>query len=242
MNRKRIWGAAIAILLSVTLIFGTQVNSASAGEIPIGTINPYAGLVDGTARGKLESQGWLVCDGATVSRSIYEELFDTIGGSFGVGDNVNTFNLPDLRGRFVRGVDNGTNQDKEANERIESGYRGNIGDHVGSLQETQTNNISDFDLVRLFLPPLPTIDHDTDYLKWSVSVPDEGGPDISDWGNLTEEERDKILLSMGVTSMHDTISGPSAFSEIQLYMKKKGVETHPVNVSVNWIIKALDVD
>ena len=238
MNRKRILGAAIAILLSVTLIFGTQVNSASAGEIPIGTINPYAGLVEGTARGKLEQQGWLVCDGATVSRSMYEELFDTIGGSFGVGDNVNTFNLPDLRGRFVRGVDNGTNQDKEANERIESGDRGNIGDNVGSLQNTQTNNISDFLWFKDYLGSYST--------RYSlVSVPDDGGPDISEWENLTDEEksekRDELKPFTGVTSFYNEENFQS-LPEVLLYMKKKGVETHPVNVSVNWIIKALDVD
>lgn len=239
MNRKRIWGAAIAILLSVTLIFGTQVNSASAGEIPIGTINPYAGLVDGTARGKLESQGWLVCDGATVSRSIYEELFDTIGGSFGVGDNVSTFNLPDLRGRFVRGVDHGTNQDKEANERIESGYRGSIGDHVGSLQNTQTNNISDF-----FWSKMDYFGYD-DKGYSLVPVPDDGGPDISEWENLTDEEksekREELKPFTGVSSFSN-VDNIRNRPEVHLYMRKKGVETHPVNVSVNWIIKALDVD
>ncbi|NET44903.1 tail fiber protein [Okeania sp. SIO2B3] len=135
MNKKRIFGAAIAILLAVTLIFGTQVNSASAGEVPIGTITAYGGLVDGSAKGQLEGQGWLVCDGDAYLRDEYSELYQIIGGSFGTGDNVTTFNVPDLRGRFVRGVDHGAGQDPDAEGRTESAPGSNTGDKVGSYQE-----------------------------------------------------------------------------------------------------------
>lgn len=47
--------------------------------------------------------GWLVCDGSAVSRTDYEDLFLCIGTNFGVGDGKTTFNLPDLRGEFIRG-------------------------------------------------------------------------------------------------------------------------------------------
>lgn len=46
----------------------------------------------------------LACNGAAVSRAAYPELFGAIGTTFGAGDGTNTFNLPDLRGRFVRGT------------------------------------------------------------------------------------------------------------------------------------------
>jgi len=134
MNRKRIFGAAIAILLAVTLIFGTQVNSASAGEVPIGTITAYGGLVDDNAKGQLQGQGWLACDGGEYSRADYPELFTIIGGSFGSGDNIKTFNVPDLRGRFVRGVDSGAGRDPDAKSRTASATGGSTGDRVGSLQ------------------------------------------------------------------------------------------------------------
>ncbi|EJB8382831.1 tail fiber protein [Pseudomonas aeruginosa] len=49
--------------------------------------------------------GWLKCNGAAVSRSVYSGLFSMIGTSYGVGDGASTFNLPDLRGEFVRGWD-----------------------------------------------------------------------------------------------------------------------------------------
>lgn len=49
--------------------------------------------------------GWLRCNGAAVSRTVYKALFDRIGIVFGGGDGATTFNLPDLRGEFVRGWD-----------------------------------------------------------------------------------------------------------------------------------------
>lgn len=49
--------------------------------------------------------GWLECDGAAVSRTTYAALFATIGTTFGSGDGSTTFNLPDLRGEFIRGWD-----------------------------------------------------------------------------------------------------------------------------------------
>jgi len=55
--------------------------------------------------------GWLVCDGSAVSRTEYADLFATIGTLWGHGDQVSTFNLPDLRGEFVRGFDDGRGVD-----------------------------------------------------------------------------------------------------------------------------------
>jgi hypothetical protein len=47
--------------------------------------------------------GWLECNGAAVSRTTYSTLYSVIGTIFGVGNGSTTFNLPDLRGQFVRG-------------------------------------------------------------------------------------------------------------------------------------------
>jgi microcystin-dependent protein len=49
--------------------------------------------------------GWAVCDGSAVSRSTYASLFAAIGTTYGAGDEVTTFNLPDLQGRTIFGVD-----------------------------------------------------------------------------------------------------------------------------------------
>lgn len=47
--------------------------------------------------------GYLKANGAAVSRTLYARLFATIGTTFGVGDGSTTFNIPDLRGEFIRG-------------------------------------------------------------------------------------------------------------------------------------------
>lgn len=47
---------------------------------------------------------WFLCNGQAVSRVTYSELFSLIGTKFGAGDGTNTFNLPDYRGKFLRGL------------------------------------------------------------------------------------------------------------------------------------------
>ena len=49
--------------------------------------------------------GWLKANGAAISRTTYAALFAAIGTTFGSGDGSTTFNLPDLRGEFLRGWD-----------------------------------------------------------------------------------------------------------------------------------------
>lgn len=55
--------------------------------------------------------GWLKANGAAVNRSTYSDLFAAIGTTFGAGDGTTTFNLPDLRGEFIRGWDDGRGVD-----------------------------------------------------------------------------------------------------------------------------------
>ncbi len=51
--------------------------------------------------------GWLKANGAAVSRTTYAALFSAIGTIYGAGNGSTTFNLPDLRGEFPRGFDDG---------------------------------------------------------------------------------------------------------------------------------------
>lgn len=55
--------------------------------------------------------GFLKANGAAVSRTTYSRLFARIGTTWGAGDGSTTFNLPDLRGEFVRGWDDGRGVD-----------------------------------------------------------------------------------------------------------------------------------
>lgn len=56
--------------------------------------------------------GWLLCDGKAYSRKAYASLFAVLGETWGRGDGLTTFNVPDLRGMFLRGLDSGRNIDK----------------------------------------------------------------------------------------------------------------------------------
>lgn len=69
-----------------------------------------AGLVATFARSTAPT-GWLKANGAAVSRTAYADLYAAIGTRFGAGDGINTFNLPDLRGEFIRGWDDGRGVD-----------------------------------------------------------------------------------------------------------------------------------
>ncbi|MCG8433594.1 MAG: phage tail protein [Gammaproteobacteria bacterium] len=125
------------------------------GGVSVGTIVPYAGPVDAVAgqtenkiypgsdvKGydlRLELQGWLVCDGRAVAVCRYPELFRVIGNVWGKKDTGH-FYLPDLRGRFVRGVnagakDDGKPRDPQADERKPSQSDGWKGNQVGSVQQ-----------------------------------------------------------------------------------------------------------
>ncbi len=72
--------------------------------VPVGTIIVSARLV-GTP------PGWLRCNGARLAREAYADLFSAIGTTFGNGDGRTTFNIPDLRGEFLRGWNGGSNTD-----------------------------------------------------------------------------------------------------------------------------------
>jgi len=55
--------------------------------------------------------GWLKANGAAISRATYARLFAAIGTTYGAGDGSTTFNIPDLRGEFLRGFDDGRGAD-----------------------------------------------------------------------------------------------------------------------------------
>jgi microcystin-dependent protein len=80
-----------------------------------------------------EPAGFLYCDGRTVSRTTYAELYSSIGISHGIGDGSTTFNLPDYRGRFLRGVDGIAGNDPDVLART-STNGGNSGNSAGSVQ------------------------------------------------------------------------------------------------------------
>jgi uncharacterized protein (TIGR02145 family) len=100
--------------------------------VPVGTISAFGGTIP--------PEGWYLCDGAAKSRSENSALFEVIGINFGSGDGTTTFNLPDLRGLFLRGVDGNRSMDPDRDFRSPNGA-GQL-DAPGSIQPDAFKNHS----------------------------------------------------------------------------------------------------
>ncbi len=98
---------------------------------PTGTVFPFAGTT--------APNGWLLCNGAAVSRTVYSQLYSVLGTVSGSGDGSTTFNIPDYRGVFLRGVDGGTTRDPDSAARVAMNPGGNTGNNVGSIQGNATS-------------------------------------------------------------------------------------------------------
>ena len=94
--------ARLATTAFVQSLLGLLMAAIPAGT-PSGVVSAYAG--------DTAPSGWLLCNGSAVSRATYGALFAAIGTTFGAGNGTTTFNLPDLRGEFVRGLDGGRGVD-----------------------------------------------------------------------------------------------------------------------------------
>lgn len=77
---------------------GISSGTGAVGFMPVGVVVPFAGSTS--------PAGWQLCYGQAISRTTYAGLFATISTTYGSGDGSTTFNVPDLRGRSVAGVDN----------------------------------------------------------------------------------------------------------------------------------------
>ena len=111
----------------------TPAATGGDSEVPAGAIMAY---MTSTC-----PSGWLAADGSAIMRSAFSNLFNIIGSTYGAGDGSTTFNLPDLRGYFLRGVDNGAGRDPDAAARTDRGD-GTVGDNVGTKQSGEIQSHS----------------------------------------------------------------------------------------------------
>jgi microcystin-dependent protein len=194
-------------------------GSALAQLDPPGTVIAFAGTVGGTGNVP-PPPGWLLCDGSAVSRTQYANLFAAIGTNSGAGDGASTFNLPDYRGYFLRGLDQGTGNDPDAAARTAAPNGGGFGNSVGSLQAPQVQSHSHGvnDPGHSHPPPAGNLA----WLMWNHStvagdigvVPTSGGSPAVD----------------GITNIGSATTGVSI-------QATGGSETRPLNAAVNYLIK-----
>lgn len=88
---------AESLLASVTMMESKlgELENSGANAVPAGFVMPFAA--------NSSPEGYLLCNGAAVSRTTYAKLFEAIGTTYGAGDGSTTFNLPDTTGRMIQG-------------------------------------------------------------------------------------------------------------------------------------------
>ena len=150
---------------------------------------------------------YLECNGATVSRSTYAALFAVIGTTYGAGNGSTTFQIPDLRGEFIRGFDNGKGTDS--------------GRSIGTYQQSEnkshnhtassTSSVSD-----------PGHLHQVAYTNSHSGdgIIEESGTGFTGY-EPTETATTGISVSTSTTVNHDST----------------GVEGRPRNIAMMYIIK-----
>ena len=70
-------------------------------------------------------EGYLLCNGSLISRTVYSDLFSTIGTTFGTGNGSTTFGIPDLRGAVPRGAGTSSGYPAESNVTVTLGAKQN---------------------------------------------------------------------------------------------------------------------
>lgn len=177
-------------------------------------LNPAGSVI--TFAGSTAPSGYLHCDGSAVSRTTYADLFAAIGTAHGSGDGSTTFNLPDYRGRFLRGWSNGQTRDPDKASRTAMATGGATGDNVGSVQghsfqtHTHIQNPHSHDSRTLNNQNQPTA---------AVAL---SGTRFNDPGNYNTG-------STTATNQNASASGPTAQASAD--------ETRPVNAYVMYCIK-----
>jgi hypothetical protein len=189
---------------------------AAENGVPVGSIMPWAGAVTSGAALEEPIAGWVVCNGATMSTDAkYDELKNVLGSAWG------TNKVPDLRGTFLRGVNNGRADDyndPNAADR-QPVNSGNSGDKVGSFQRDE----------------LESHDHTGDT--------SEDGRHRHTWSDsyATDEDGDgttSILLDGENDGTYtETTTWEDAHNHTLNIDNEGGDETRPVNAGVNFIIK-----
>ena len=155
--------------------------------------------------------GYFECAGQQISRVTYSALFAVIGTQYGAGNGSSTFNLPDLRGEFVRGFDNGRGVD--SGRSIGSSQSGQNLSHDHDADASATSNVSD-----------PGHRH-----------PSRGYGNDDDGGNQYTGSGNNDVRS---NAIEDATTGISVATNVSIDVDNDGGnEARPRNVAMMYIIK-----
>jgi microcystin-dependent protein len=206
-------GDRATVPVNVALYWIIRATSGTAsGQSPAGALAAY-----GASAATQSPPGWLLCNGIAQALSSSSPAFaSALGRNFG-GDGVSVFNIPDLRGQFLRGTNHSTGRDPNAASRFALLGGGSTGDAVGSAQPFATSNGTTPFVIAASgdhshaTPLVPVTDH---HAAWGASGPAAWNcmEYTSDWTNTTNSG----------THTHDVTGGDK--------------ESRPVNIYLDWII------
>jgi len=225
--------------------------TAYATGMPIGAIAPFAGPT-------AEIPGWLLCNGATVSRSTYADLFAAIGTIYGAGDGLLTFGLPDLRNEFIRGVGGsrvvGSHQESAFSAHAHGvtdpththSAIATVGTHAHTLSATTSAGGAFQGTAETGRPGI--VGAFTGVVSGALSVSGDDGFGIQgDYSTPT-----KSVLNLNAPDHSHTLSGttsevaPNAWAQVFAgstgitTQNTGGTENVPQNVAMNYFIKAVN--
>jgi microcystin-dependent protein len=154
--------------------------------------------------------GYLKCNGAAVSRTTYADLFAIIGTTHGAGNGSTTFNVPDLRGEFVRGWDDSRGVD--SGRSFGSSQSDQNAQHNHTATATSTSTVND-----------PGHIHQVQY-----SNSDSGDGVIEESGTGLSGQEPTLSATTGIT-----VSTSTSVS----IANQGGNEARPRNVAMMYVIK-----
>lgn len=128
-NKKGVWKSTPPYQAGNGIVIRGMDTIENTSITPAGAIIAWAGDTI-----KIPA-GWLLCDGRPIPRSKFPSLFNAIGTNWGdANGKTGFFNVPDMRGMFLRGASLGSGNDPDASSRTALHSGGNSGDKAGSFQ------------------------------------------------------------------------------------------------------------
>lgn len=200
-------------------ISASQLNAFTGMIVPF----PLA-VVDGVAT------GWLYCNGQAVLRADYPDLFAYLGLTYGPGNGVDDFVVPDYRGYFLRGQADGSSRDPDRDDR-NARDDGTAGDEPGT---TQGDNFKDHDHdITIDDPGHGHGASDSGHDHTADRYNQTGSGDAGFLGNDSDGVDGELTVDSGNANItvDDNNTGITATANI-----RGGLETRPLNIYVRYHI------
>ena len=217
--------------VSSNVTFTLPAADGSAGEFlkTDGSGNLSFSIVQGVPSGSVfcmavatVPSGYIECNGAAVSRTTYSALFAIIGTAYGAGNGSSTFNIPDLRGEFVRGFDNGKGTDSGRSIATSQSAQNASHNHSISVSGTTSN-------------PTPTLTGDVRRISEGYRAQGTASgiftKELDGNNNITGSSSTSPVAGFSIDATHTHTFSASGNTGNQ------GGEARPRNIAMMYIIK-----